>query len=98
MKYWLCKYIPPRQDFLATLSAEERDLMKRHGDFMNDLLARGMIVAHGPVMEPDGGYGVSLYQITDEQDITALTSEDPMVKSGIGHYEHHAMLSLTARA
>lgn len=98
MKYFLCKYIPPRPDFLATMSPEERELMKRHGDYMNDLLARNVIVAHGPVMDPAGSYGVSLYQIGDDQDIAAFTSEDPVVKNGVGHYEHYAMLSLKARA
>jgi uncharacterized protein YciI len=98
MKFFLCKYIPPRPDFLATMSPEERALMKRHGNYMNDLLAQGLIVAHGPVMDPAGGYGVSLYQIGDEQDIAAFTSQDPVVKGGVGHYEHFAMPSLRSRA
>ncbi|MFI8619040.1 YciI family protein [Acidovorax sp. NPDC077693] len=98
MKYYLCKFIPPRPDFLPTLSDQERDLMKRHGDYMNDLLAQGIIVAHGPVMDPAGGYGVSLYQIADDQDIKGFTSEDPVVKNGIGHYEHFAMPSLKSRS
>ncbi len=97
MKFFLCKFIPPRADFLATLSAQERDLMKRHGDYMNELLAQGVIVAHGPVIDPAGSYGVSLYQIDDEQDIAALTGNDPVVKNGVGHYEHFPMLSLKSR-
>jgi hypothetical protein len=67
MKFYLCKYIPPRADFLATMTAEERKWMKQHGDFLNNLLDKGLIVAHGPVMDPSGGYGVSLYQIADDQ-------------------------------
>lgn len=98
MKYYLCKFIPPRADFLPTLSDEERSLMKRHADYMNDLLAKGVIVAHGPVMDPAGGYGVSLYQIADDQQIADFTSEDPVVRNGVGHYEHFPMLSLNARA
>lgn len=98
MKYFLCKFIPPRFDFLPTMSAQERDLMKRHGDYMNDLLAAGVIVAHGPVMDPAGGYGVSLYQIADDQEISDFTSQDPIVKSGVGHYEHFPMLSLKSRS
>lgn len=50
------------------------------------------VVAHSQVMDPSGGYGVSLYQIADDQDIKAITSEDPIVKNGPGHYEHHPML------
>jgi uncharacterized protein YciI len=93
----LCKYIPPRADFLATMTADEKAWMKQHGAFLDDLLAKGQIVAHGPVMDPSGGYGVSLYQIADDQDIKAITSEDPIVKHGAGHYEYHPMLHLKAR-
>ena len=77
MKYFLCKYIPPRADFLATMTADEGKWMKEHGAFLDDLLEKGLVVAHGPVMDPSGGYGVSLYQIADDQDIAKITSETP---------------------
>ncbi|MGX8882472.1 YciI family protein [Methylovorus sp. SPW-M1] len=95
MKYYLCKFIPPRDDFLPTLSADEQRWMQEHVVYLNKLLDQNIIVAHGPVMDPSGGYGVSLYQIADDQDIAAFTSEDPIVKNGVGHYEHHPMLHLT---
>ncbi|KRA75419.1 hypothetical protein ASD89_08210 [Caulobacter sp. Root656] len=97
MKYYLCKYIPPRADFLTTMSADEAGWIKQHGAYMNELLDQGVIVAHGPVLDPAGGYGVSLYQIGDEQDITAFTAQDPIIKNGVGHYEHHPMPSLRSR-
>jgi len=97
MKYYLCKFIPPRVNFLTTMSADEQKWMQQHGDFLNELLAQGLIVAHGPVIDEKGGYGVSLYQIADEQDIAAITAEDPIVKNGVGHYEHYSMLHLKAR-
>jgi len=97
MKYYLCKYIPPRADFLATITADERQLMTQHGSYLNELLEQGMVVAHGPVIDPAGSYGVSLYQIKDDQDIAAITSQDPIVKNGVGHYEHYVMLHLKAR-
>lgn len=97
MKYYLCKYIPPRADFLATMSADEKAWMAQHGAYLNALLDQGLIVAHGPVMDPAGGYGVSLYSIDDDQDIALLTSADPIVKNGVGRYEHHPMPHLTMR-
>ncbi|KQR82333.1 YciI family protein [Sphingomonas sp. Leaf343] len=97
MKYYLCKYLPPRADFLQTMTDDEKTWMGQHGAYMNDLLAKGLIVAHGPVMDPNGGYGVSLYRIEDDQEIEAFTSQDPIVKNGAGHYEHFPMLSLKAR-
>ena len=97
MKYYLCKYIPPRADFLATMSDGEKALMAQHGAYLNQLLEQGLIAAHGPVMDPAGGYGVSLYRIDDDQDIALLTSQDPIVKNGVGHYVHHPMLHLATR-
>lgn len=97
MKYYLCKFIPPRPDFLTTMSDDELKWMKQHGAFLDELLAQGVIVAHGPVIDDTGGYGVSLYQISDDEDIAVFTSQDPIVKNGVGHYEHYVMLHLAAR-
>jgi uncharacterized protein YciI len=97
MKHYLCKFLPPRADFLATMTPDEGALMKRHGAFLNDLLDQGLVVAHGPVDDPAGGWGMSLYQIPDDQDIEALTSQDPMVLSGGARYEILPMRHLRAR-
>lgn len=97
MKYYLCKFIPPRANFLATMSADEQEWMGQHVVFLNGRLEQGLVVAHGPVIDDGDGYGVSLYRISDDQDIAALTAEDPIVKNGVGHYEHYTMLHLTAR-
>ncbi len=97
MKYYLCKYLPSRADFLATMTDDEKTWMGQHGAYMNDLLDKGQIVAHGTVIDPNGSYGVSLYRIEDDQQIEAFTSQDPIVKNGVGRYEHFPMLSLKAR-
>ena len=70
------------------------DTYRRKADaaFLNDL------VAHGPVMDPARAYRVSQYRIADDQDIAALTAQDPLVRNGVGHYVHHAMLHLASRA
>jgi uncharacterized protein YciI len=97
VKYYLCKYMPPRADFLATMSADEKEWMAQHGAYLNQLLDDGLIVAHGPVMDPSGGYGMSLYRIDDGQDIALLTAQDPIIQNGAGHYEHHPMPHLSTR-
>ncbi len=97
MKYYFCKFIPPRANFLATMTPDERELMEEHGKFLDDLLRKGLIVAHGPVIDESGGYGVSLYQVADDQDVEALTAQDPIVRGGVGHYEHFTMLHLKSR-
>jgi len=61
------------------------------------LLDQGIIVAHGPVITDGGGYGVSIYKIAEEEDIATFTSQDPIVKNGVGHYEHYVMHHLASR-
>ena len=79
------------------MTSDEARWMKEHGAFLDDLIDEGVVVAHGPVMDPKGGYGVSLFRIADDQDIDTITSRDPIVKNGAGHYEHYPMRKLTAR-
>lgn len=97
MKHFLCKFIPPRREFLQTMTPSERELMKQHVAFMNELLAERVVVAHGPVEDPAGGWGLSLYTLRDDQDVVAITSEDPMVKRGGARYQSIPMTHLTAR-
>ena len=97
MKFFLCKFIPPRHDFLATMTSAESELMKQHVQFMNDLLDQRLVVAHGPVDDPAGGWGLSLYAVDDDHDISATTARDPMVTSGGARYEIYPMRHLRSR-
>jgi hypothetical protein len=54
-------------------------------------------VAHGPVDDPAGGWGLSLYEVSDDQDIASLTAEDPMVLAGGARYEIFPMRHLRTR-
>ncbi|MFF0952270.1 YciI family protein [Rhizobium leguminosarum] len=72
--------IPQCAEFLQTISADEQKWMKQHGAFLDSLLSEGKVVAHGPVMDSAGGYGVSFYPIADDE-IQAITSQDPIVKN-----------------
>lgn len=97
MKYYLCRFLPPRADFLATMTPQEADLMKQHRTFLNGLLDKGQVIAHGPVDDPAGGWGMSLYQVSDDEDMRALTAQDPMVIAGGARYEILPMRQLRAR-
>jgi len=97
MKYYLCKFVPPRPDLLQTMTPAEGELMKRHVAFMNDLMDQQLLVAHGPVDDPAGGWGLSLYAVPDEHDIRATTFQDPMVVHGGARYEICPMRGLKYR-
>jgi uncharacterized protein YciI len=97
MKAYLTKWVPPRNDFLSTITEHEKDLFRQHGDWQTDLREQRLIVAHGPVVDPAGSYGVALWEIEDDADIAALTAQDPIMKAGVGHYEHFPMMLLRTR-
>jgi uncharacterized protein YciI len=48
MTYFLCKMIPPRSDFVKTMTESEKNIMKAHGDYLQSLAEVGSIVCHGP--------------------------------------------------
>ena len=58
---------------------------------------KGVVVAHGPVDDPAGAWGLSLYQVEDGQDVSAIAANDPMVRFGGARYEVFPMRHLKAR-
>ncbi len=102
MKYFLCRFIPPGPDFLKTMTPEQKSLMKAHGEFLQALLEEGGVVVHGPVADPSGGWGMSLFETADDEtaaDVRDIVAEDPMIKADIGaRYDVLPMLQLRIRA
>ena len=95
MAYFFCKFITPRKDFLKTMSADEAKLLKAHGEYLQGLLEQGRVVAHGPVVEPQGGFGLSLLRWNQ---LSELTAQDPMILAGVGaRYDTFPMLQLRYR-
>ncbi len=97
MHSYLCKFVPPRPDFLSTMTEQEKELMGQHGAFLDEMTSRGVVVAHGPVVDPCGSYGVSLWRMAEGEDIASLTANDPIIQNGLGHYEHFPMIHLKSR-
>ncbi|MGV2168840.1 hypothetical protein [Agrobacterium tumefaciens] len=60
MKNYLCKFIPPRDEFLATMSDDEKTWMAGHGAFLDDLLDQG--IASFTSRDPIVANGVGHYE------------------------------------
>lgn len=98
MAYFFCKFILQRNDFLKTMTADETKLLKAHGGYLQGLLEQGKVLAHGPVAEPQGGFGLSLFDVKDENELSQLTTQDPMILAGVGaRYESFPMRQLRYR-
>ncbi len=99
MKCYYAKLHGPRPDFAQTMTPAELKVLMEHGAYLRGFAAKRWAVAFGPVADPQGAFGVGLWEVPDEVDVRVLCAEDPAIKSGLGfRYEIHPMPSLVARA
>src|SRR6266566_8159902 len=84
MTYFFCKMILPRSDFIQTMTDSERNIMKAHGDYLQSLAEVGSIVCHGPVDDPKGGWGLSIFSAKDQTEVERLTAADPIILDDVG--------------
>ena len=97
-RYFLCRLLPPRPDFAATMSADERVVMQNHVAYWIGKLQRGEAIVFGPVADPAGDWGVGIIAAADETAVNALRDADPAVLSGRGfRYEILPMPRLITR-
>ena len=84
MTYFLCKMILPRSDFVQTMTDSESNIMKAHGDYLQSLTEVGSIVCYGPVDDPIGGWGLSIFSAKDQTEVERLTAADPIILDDVG--------------
>jgi hypothetical protein len=60
--FFFIKSNNPRPTFHLDMKAEERAVMQRHIEYWSEKAARGIAVVFGPVMDPQGVYGIGVYQ------------------------------------
>jgi uncharacterized protein YciI len=44
----------------------------------------GSIVCHGPVDDPKGGWGLSIFSAKDQTEVERLTAADPIILDDVG--------------
>ena len=87
--YFFVKTQNPRPTFHLDMTDEERAIMQRHVAYWSDKATQGIAVVFGPVMDPQGVYGMGVYQVHDEAEMRALLQDDPAY--GLLHYEFFPM-------
>ncbi len=92
MKTFFCKLIPPRPTFPQDMSEAEGKIMQDHASYWKDWMAKGHVVAFGPVWDPAGAYGIGIVQFADDEAVCSFTANDPTIKAGTGfRVEFHPM-------
>ena len=90
MKHVFFRLLPPRANFVQTMTAAEAELMDRHAAYWKDLMDAGQVVAYGLglVADPQSFYGVGILQLADDTNADALVRNDPTIKAHVGfHFE-----------
>ena len=86
MAEWIYFLHPPRDDFAATMTDEERAVWAAHFERLQRLLAEGTLVLAGPTLGPVNT-GVAVFEAPDEASARQLLEDDPAVASGIARGE-----------
>ena len=75
--------LPPRPSFADDMSDDEKAMMNRHVEYWQGLLADGVAVVFGPVVNPDGAYGLAVVEVSGQEQAEQVIADDPAVRGGL---------------
>jgi hypothetical protein len=84
MPQFFCKLIAPRPTFAFDMNESEKALMGEHAQYWLDMLKDGTVLVFGPVMDPNGPFGMGIMEGADETEARRRIDADPVMKAGIG--------------
>lgn len=90
-KYFVAKLIPPRPTFHLDMAEEERRIMQEHAAYWMNLTDKRIVIAFGPVLDPQGVYGLGIIEAENEDMVNNLLTNDPAVKSELARIEIYPM-------
>lgn len=67
--------------------------MQQHVVYWGELMGKGLVVVYGPVMDPEGTYGIGVVAVEDEDQLKGLIQGDPAAT--INRYEYWPMRAIT---
>lgn len=94
--FFFIKALNPRPTFHLDMTAEERAIMHRHVAYWSERAVQGVAIVFGPVMDPEGVYGIGVYQVQDEAEMRDLLEHDPA--NGLLRYEVSPMANAVVGA
>ena len=86
MAEWIYFLHPPRDDFAATMTAEEQEVWGRHFERLQQLLADGVLVLAGPT-HGRINTGVCVFEAEDEAAAQRVMEGDPAIVAGFARGE-----------
>jgi uncharacterized protein YciI len=86
MAEWVYFIHPPREDFAASITAEEMAVWEVHFERLQRLLAEGTLVLAGPTLGRVNT-GICVFEAADEEAATAIMNADPVIAGGFARGE-----------
>jgi len=86
MAEWIYFIHPPRDDFAASMTDEERAVWGIHFERLQRLLAEGTLIMAGPTLGSINT-GIAVIEAADETEAQRLMEEDPAIASGFARGE-----------
>jgi hypothetical protein len=84
MPHLFCKLIAPRPTFALDMNEGEKALMTQHAAYWAEMCREGAVLVYGPVMDPNGPFGMGVFEGADEAEVKDRIATDPVMKAGIG--------------
>jgi uncharacterized protein YciI len=81
MAEWIYFLHPPREDFAATMTDEEREVWGVHFERLQRLMAEGTLVLAGPTLGRVNT-GICVIEAPDEDAARAIMEADPAIAGG----------------
>jgi uncharacterized protein len=97
-QHYYFKLIAPRPTFPMDMTDQERALMEEHGAYCAREFDAGKLLLYGPVMAPDGAFGVGILEVADADEARQFGENDPSVRAGMNRFEFYPMRVSNARA
>ncbi|MFL6139167.1 MAG: YciI family protein [Frankiaceae bacterium] len=86
MAEWLYFVHPPRENFAATMTDEERAVWGEHFERFKRLLADGVIVLVGPTLG-EVNTGIAVFEAPNEETARRIMDDDPVLAGGYARGE-----------
>jgi uncharacterized protein YciI len=83
---WIYFLHPPRDNFAATMTEEEKDVWRQHFIHLQGLLEAGVLVLAGPTLG-EINTGIAVFEASDEDAAAAIMRQDPVVAGGYARGE-----------
>ena len=86
MSEWIYFIHPPREDFAATMTDEERAVWSVHFERFERMLAEGSLILVGPTLGT-ANMGIAIFEAPDEAAARKVMDEDPVIAGGFARGE-----------